>query len=65
MVKSNPLGEAKFEDVIVEVLAASPMYTTRDAIHFDAVTLLDAEQLWGLCRGDPAQRTEQAEQAVP
>ena len=42
----DQLSEAKFEDVVFEVLAASPMYTARDARHFDATSLLDAEQLW-------------------
>jgi len=40
------LNEAKFEDVVFEALATSPMYTARDARHFDASTLLDVEQLW-------------------
>lgn len=47
MVQINPLSEAAFEDVVMEALAASPLYTARDASHFDAATLLDAEQLWG------------------
>lgn len=42
----NTLSEAEFEDVVMAALDASPLYTTRDASHFDAATLLDAEQLW-------------------
>ncbi len=44
--KKNSLSEAVFEDVVMEVLAVSPMYAARDASHFDAATLLDTEQLW-------------------
>ena len=44
--KKNSLSEAAFEDVVMEALAASPLYTARDARRFDAATLLDAEQLW-------------------
>ena len=40
------ISEAAMEDVVVAALAASPLYTSRDAHHFDAATLLDAEQLW-------------------
>ncbi|MDO9067588.1 MAG: type I restriction endonuclease [Deltaproteobacteria bacterium] len=46
MAKINPLNEAAFEDVVMDVLAVSPLYTARDASHFDAATLLDVEQLW-------------------
>ena len=42
----NSLSEAAFEDVVMAALTASPLYTARDASHFDAATLLDAEQLW-------------------
>lgn len=45
--RKNSLSEAAFEDVVMEALAASQLYTARDASHFDAATLLDAEQLWG------------------
>ena len=40
------INEAAMEDVVVESLADSPLYTSRDARHFDAATLLDVEQLW-------------------
>ena len=46
MAKINPLNEAAFEDVVMAALAASPLYSARDASHFDPITLLDAEQLW-------------------
>ncbi len=46
MAKTNSLSEAAFENVVMEALAASPLYIARDANHFDATTLLDAEQLW-------------------
>lgn len=45
--KERSLSEACFEDVVMAALDASPLYTVRDASHFDAATLLDAEQLWG------------------
>lgn len=40
------ISEAALEDVVVASLASSPLYTSRDARHFDASTLLDAELLW-------------------
>lgn len=40
------ISEAAMEDTLVAALAASPFYSARDARHFDAVTLLDVEQLW-------------------
>src|SRR5262245_44988689 len=40
------INEMAMEDVVVASLAASPLYTARDERHFDAATLLDAEQLW-------------------
>jgi type I restriction enzyme R subunit len=46
MAKANQLNEATFEDVVMASLAAGPLYTARDASHFDAATLLDAEELW-------------------
>lgn len=46
MAKINSLNEAAFEDVVMAALSASPLYTAREASHFDAATLLDAEQLW-------------------
>lgn len=43
MAKTNSLNEAAFEDVVAAALSASPLYTARDASHFDVATLLDAE----------------------
>lgn len=46
MAKENQLNEATFEDVVMEALAASPLYAARDAYYFDATTLLDVGELW-------------------
>ena len=39
------IGEQALEDVVAAALAASPLYGTRAAEHFDPATLLDADQL--------------------
>lgn len=46
MAKANQLNEAAFEDNVMAALAASPLYTARDAYCFDATTLLDIDELW-------------------
>jgi type I restriction enzyme R subunit len=45
-IDNKRINEAAMEDVVVAALATSPLYTSRDARHFDAITLLDVEQLW-------------------
>src|SRR5438309_389244 len=39
------INEKALEDVVMASLAASPLYTSSIAEHFDAATLLDAGQL--------------------
>lgn len=44
--RRNTLSEAAFEDVVMDALAASSLYTAREAGCFNATTLLDIEELW-------------------
>lgn len=51
------LSEAALEDVVVEALAASRLYSQRDPRSFDPAALLDPEELWEFVAAtQPAER---------